>query len=56
MSDPGAGLRDPRTRPPAASGPGQPLDETPDLNGAYPRLSDTQIVAIRLAFERARPA
>ena len=42
MSDRGAGPRDPGPGTPAASGPGQPVAETPDLNGAYPRLSDAQ--------------
>jgi thioredoxin reductase (NADPH) len=57
MSDPGAAarLRTPGPRPPAASGPGQPLEETPDLNGAYPRLSDTQMEALGSLGER-RPA
>jgi len=52
MSDPGAGLRDPRTRPPAASGPGQPVAETPDLNGAYPRLGGAQIAARQRGRDR----
>jgi thioredoxin reductase (NADPH) len=60
-SDPGAGtgLRDQDTghRPPAASGAGHPVAETPDLNGAYPRLSDAQIAAISSLGQRrlARP-
>ena len=54
-SDRAAGPRDPGPRPPAASGPGQPVAETPDLNGAYPRLSDAQIEALSSLGQR-RPA
>ena len=54
-SDRGAGPRDPGPGTPAASGPGQPVAETPDLNGAYPRLSDAQIAALSSLGQR-RPA
>ena len=54
-SDRGAGLRDPGPRPPAISGPGQPAAETPDLNGAYPRLSEAQIAALSSLGQR-RPS
>ena len=54
-SDRGASPRDPGPRPPAVSGPGQPVAETPDLNGAYPRLSDAQIAALSSLGQR-RPA
>ena len=55
MSDRGAGARDPGPRPPAVSGPGEPVAETPDLDGAYPRLSDAQIAALSSLGQR-RPA
>ena len=54
-SDRGAGLRD---RDPGAGrlGRRQPVAETPDLNGAYPRLSDAQIAALSSLGQRASGA
>jgi thioredoxin reductase (NADPH) len=58
---PVSGVRDPEPGPAADSGPAtdsspaRPMAETPDLNGAYPRLSDPQIAALSALGQR-RPA
>jgi thioredoxin reductase (NADPH) len=56
MSDPGpgavSGVRDPVPGLAAGSSPDQPMAETPDLNGAYPRLSDAQIAALSALGQR----
>ncbi len=49
LSDQHGGPRDQQPGPAAISGPPEPAEppaETPDLQGAYPRLSDAQIAAL----------
>src|SRR6202050_5741304 len=52
LSDQHGGPRDQQPGPTAICGPPEPPAETPDLQGAYPRLSDAQIAALAALGQR----